>query len=141
MGMREVAAGGGTVRRKGTHPDRLEAQIEQWGEDILAQIPEAEIDQAIFEGLAARRRGHLGPWGKYESWLVFLRLKDDVALELADSLDPWLRAEGWEFRHADQDEFYADRSYLRDECLLVMSLTVGCNDIDIWIFNPLRGGR
>ena len=100
----------------------LGLQVEEWGEEILAQIPEEEMEHVTeVRGADPRKRsGYMEPWPQYQIWDATVQLKPEGArtpLEMADGLEPWLLSEGWERIHRGRGEVEQDwieRSYRRE---------------------------
>ena len=99
----------------------LVAQADGWGADIIAQIPEAEVELLSDNAGGVGKASDYGvEWPKYYYWDQIVVLHADgprSPTEVADDLEPWLEQQGWE-RNADsepaprRDSFAS--SYFRD---------------------------
>lgn len=105
-------------------------QARDWSEDIVAQIPSAEV-----ESISVELSG--GPWQVYHSdrklpgsykwvnWVVLLPDGPRTPTELADDLAPWLTEQGW-VRNRDtewaagKDSF--ERQYTRGRYFLTLEV-------------------
>lgn len=104
--------------------DRADA----WGADIVAQIPEDEIE--LLSDVAGGSRGANG----YEQWPRYYYFDQIVVLhpdglrsptQVADDLEPWLEEQGW--KRATEGEFPPDeesfeRDYFQDGYHLALEI-------------------
>lgn len=104
--------------------DRADA----WGADIVAQIPEDEIE--LLSDVAGGSRGANG----YEQWPRYYYFDQIVVLhpdgprsptQVADDLEPWLEKQGW--KRATEGEFPPDeesfeRDYFQDGYHLALEI-------------------
>lgn len=104
--------------------DRADA----WGGDIVAQIPEDEIE--LLSDVAGGSRGANG----YEQWPRYYYFDQIVVLhpdgprsptQVADDLEPWLEEQGW--KRATEGEFPPDeesfeRDYFQDGYHLALEI-------------------
>lgn len=78
----------------------LARQAEQWGEDLLSQVPGEPIADELDPASGPRLSNDLGgPSTEYYVWTRHLDLAADselLARDLAEQLAPWLEQEGWE---------------------------------------------
>ncbi len=100
-----ACAGGGPDRaaRAQAHENELAAlrqQAEQWGEELLTQIPRALIGEERTPARGTRLSNELGgPSREYAVWSRHLDVTPEgelTAREVAARLAPWLEAEGWQ---------------------------------------------
>ncbi|MBK0420765.1 hypothetical protein JD292_01540 [Leucobacter sp. CSA2] len=92
------------------------AKAEGWGEEILAQIPKSEVEDAgpAASGTRAANMNY-EEWPKYYIWDTIVRLKPTGArtpTEAADELDPWLKDQGWK-RHEEREDTPNQESFTR----------------------------
>jgi hypothetical protein len=92
------------------------AQADGWGAEIIAQVPSAEIELISESAGGARQVSDYEEWPKYYYWDPIIVLRADGArtpTEVADDLEPWLKAQGWE-RNEDSEFPPGQRSFERD---------------------------
>lgn len=74
-------------------------QADAWGADIIARIPEAEIEDLCPNSGGLRQAGDLyAEWPKNYFWDQGVDLIPDgprTPTQFADDLEPWLEEEGW----------------------------------------------
>lgn len=79
--------------------DRYMAQADTWGEEISAQIPAVEVEDAVPGGGGTRKASDsYAEWPKYYIWSENVDLKPGgprTPSKLADDLEPWLESQGW----------------------------------------------
>lgn len=99
-----------------TQLDGYIAKADGWGVDILAQIPEAEIEDAGPAASGTREANmNYEEWPKYYIWDTLIQLKPTgprTPTAVADDLEPWLKAEGWE-RNEEREGAPGKESFTR----------------------------
>jgi hypothetical protein len=94
----------------------LIAQADGWGAEIIAQVPSAEVELISESAGGARQVSDYEEWPKYYYWDPIIVLRAEGArtpTEVADDLEPWLEAQGWE-RNEDSEFPPGQRSFERD---------------------------
>ncbi|WP_146120118.1 hypothetical protein [Leucobacter massiliensis] len=86
-----------------TQEAQLRGYIDQanaWGEEIVAQLPEADVEELSPNSGGTRQSSALyEDWPQYYYWEQRVRLKPEGARtpeQLADELQPWLEQQGWQ---------------------------------------------
>lgn len=112
------------------------AKADGWGEDILKQIPKSEIETANRVASGTREANtSYEEWPKYYNWDTMVDLKPVGArtpTAVADDLDLWLQAQGWERNLEREDPPNAEqftRYYSREHYTLM---------VDVYIESPPR---
>ncbi|WP_314147858.1 hypothetical protein [uncultured Leifsonia sp.] len=108
------------ARQVATQQAQLAALIDRadgWGAEILAQIPEPEIE-AVTKNIGGPRLAsdYYEEWPKYYTWNQFIDLYPDgprTPTQLADDLEPWLEDQGW-VRHKEREFPRGKSSFERD---------------------------
>lgn len=104
-------------------------KAEAWGADIVAQVPETEVE-LLSENVGGSRgaRDYGEEWPKYYYWAQIVVLHPEgprSPTQVADDLIPWLEAEGWE-RNKDSEfppsEETFERDYYRDGYHLIVEV-------------------
>jgi len=116
------------ARQVATQQAQLAALIDRadgWGAEILAQIPEPEIE-AVTKNIGGPRLAsdYYEEWPKYYHWHQFIDLYPRgprTPTQLADDLEPWLQDHGWKRYKAHESPPADDRFkrfYVQDGYLL-----------------------
>lgn len=115
--------------------EQLESYIhtaDSWGVEIAAQIDADEIapdsEPSNNYGGVRKASDYGVEWPKYYYWAAIIVLREDgprTPTAVADDLDPWLEAQGWE--RAEEREFPPgrdsfERDYFRDGYHLVVEV-------------------
>jgi hypothetical protein len=106
------------------------AQADGWGGEIIAQIPVAEHEPAAESRNmgGSRQASDYEEWPKYYYWDPIIVLRAEGArtpTEVADDLEPWLEAEGWERNEGSEfppGEESFERDYYREGYHLVVEV-------------------
>lgn len=109
--------------------DELIERADTWGADILAQIPDSEVE-LISENTGGARKASddYEEWPKYYYWDQMLVLHAEGARspsDVADDLEPWLEEQGWERNEGSEfppGEESFERDYYRDGYHLVVEV-------------------
>ncbi|MBK0420766.1 hypothetical protein JD292_01545 [Leucobacter sp. CSA2] len=96
--------------------DGYMAKARGWGEEILAQIPKAEIEDAG-PAAAGTRAANMNykEWPKYYIWDTMVDLRQGgprTPTVVADDLDPWLKDQGWK-RNEEREAPAGTESFTR----------------------------
>ena len=93
-------------------------QADAAGAEIVAQIPESELEPAHQSrniGGVRLVSDYYEEWPKYYYWAQIIELKADgprTPTQVADDLEPWLEEEGWK-RNTDSEFPPSDESFER----------------------------
>ncbi|GEM_PF-4225092 len=109
------------LQQRETQLSGFAAQAESWGEDIVGQISNAEIDRDTGNlGGVRPVGGDFDGWPRLCFWDRSVELRLDgprTPTEVADALEPWLRDQGW-MRRLDLEfpptSTRFERDYVRD---------------------------
>ncbi len=100
-------AGCGSEQREAEQVASQETQLQEYveqadalGAEIIAQIPEAEVENVTQNLGGSRQASDLyEDWPKYYYWDQIVSLLPDgprTPAQLADDLEPWLEEQGWQ---------------------------------------------
>ncbi|WP_348790016.1 hypothetical protein [Leifsonia sp. NPDC080035] len=77
----------------------LIVRADGWGAEILAQVPEGEIETVTKNiGGVSIASDYYEEWPKYYYWMQLIDLRPDgprTPTQVADDLEPWLHSHGW----------------------------------------------
>ena len=107
----------------------LIAQADDWGGEIVAQIPVSEVEE-IYPNMGGSRGAgdDYEQWPRYYYWFQGVDLLPDgprSPTAVADDLEPWLQRQGWQRNEeaefpAGQESF--ERDYFRDGYHLIVEV-------------------
>ncbi|WP_167050897.1 hypothetical protein [Salinibacterium sp. ZJ77] len=116
------------------------SQANEWGADIIAQIPDEELFLVSSNSGGSRQASALyAEWPKYYYWSQKIYLHPDgprTTAEVADDLDVWLQSEGWvrnEAREMPPMRHAFDRSYYRDSYAMTVTVHTEPPPMAQWI--------
>ncbi|MCK2023910.1 hypothetical protein KZC52_13305 [Microbacterium sp. kSW2-24] len=94
-------------------------QANGWGGEILAQIPEAELEpgaEYVNYGGVRQVSDYNAEWPKYYYWATIVELRADgprTPTNMANDLEPWLEEQGWK-RNSASEFPPGEESFTRD---------------------------